>query len=379
MALQVECPQCYQLNSLKRKTCGRCDFKLSSLSSRTYYIDYTVDGRRKREKIGPSKRAAEHRLREIKTQLTEDRFIQKNKNAETSLRQVIEWYLNLTEVKQKRSFDCIKLYLQNILKRIDGSMTLNRLEISHVEQYKSQRLAEKNPKTGKPIQPSTVNRDLTNLKACLNKAAKYGRIDLNPVASMQLLEEDNVRERVLTNEEFKRLFDCTADYLKPAVLMAYTMPMRQSEILKLTWNEVDIDRGFIRLGGKRTKNKTGRNIPIHPDVLELLRVLPSRFLRRRVFLKEGKPFEKCHKGFKRAVQKAALGDFTFHDLRHCSINNLRLMGNDHYAIKAASGHKTDSAFKRYNLVTEEELSRLKFPEIGMNDRDSDREVIGSNV
>ena len=28
-----------------------------------------------------------------------------------------------------------------------------------------------------------------------------------------------------------------------------------------------------------------------------------------------------------------LGDFTFHDLRHCALNNLRLAGNDRYVIK----------------------------------------------
>ena len=58
-------------------------------------------------------------------------------------------------------------------------------------------------------------------------------------------------------------------------------------------------------------------------------------------------------GFDKAVQKAGIVDFRFHDLRHCAINNLRLAGNDHFRIKKVSGHKTDIAFQRYNLVTEE--------------------------
>ena len=57
---------------------------------------------------------------------------------------------------------------------------------------------------------------------------------------------------------------------------------------------------------------------------------------------------------------AGLGEFTFHDLRHCAINNLRLAGNDHFVIKQASGHKTDSAFQRYILVTEDEMSGMKW-------------------
>ena len=64
---------------------------------------------------------------------------------------------------------------------------------------------------------------------------------------------------------------------------------------------------------------------------------------------------------------SSLGDFTFHDLRHCSINNLRLAGNDQFVIKQSSGHKTDSAFKRYNLVTEEEMKGMKWLEEKIED------------
>ena len=45
-----------------------------------------------------------------------------------------------------------------------------------------------------------------------------------------------------------------------------------------------------------------------------------------------------------------------------NLSNLRLAGNDHYKIKQASGHKTDSAFKRYNLVTEEKMKGMQWLE-----------------
>jgi hypothetical protein len=43
------------------------------------------------------------------------------------------------------------------------------------------------------------------------------------------------------------------------------------------------------------------------------------------------------------------------------LNNLRKAGNDFFQIMALSGHKTISVFKRYNLVTEEELAQVKWP------------------
>ena len=42
------------------------------------------------------------------------------------------------------------------------------------------------------------------------------------------------------------------------------------------------------------------------------------------------------------------------------LSNLRLAGNDHHKIKQASGHKTDSVFQRYNLVTEEEMKGMQW-------------------
>ena len=39
---------------------------------------------------------------------------------------------------------------------------------------------------------------------------------------------------------------------------------------------------------------------------------------------------------------------------------MRLAGNDHFVIKQASGVKTNSAFQRYNLVTEEEMKSIKW-------------------
>ena len=86
------------------------------------------------------------------------------------------------------------------------------------------------------------------------------------------------------------------------------------------------------------------------------------------------------KAFLEALSLTGIEDFTFHDLRHCAINNLRLAGNDHYKIKQASGHKTDSAFHRYNLVTEVEMKGMQWwdqqeGKTGMMDTYMDSKII----
>ena len=90
----------------------------------------------------------------------------------------------------------------------------------------------------------------------------------------------------------------------------------------------------------------------------MLERLPRGLHTGRVFLRYGKPFEDFKKAYAAACKRAHIEEFTFHDLRHCAINNLRLAKNDYFKIMAISGHKTTAVFKRYNLVTEEELSSV---------------------
>jgi len=147
-------------------------------------------------------------------------------------------------------------------------------------------------------------------------------------------------------------------------MTAFYMGLRKSEVLRLIWDEVDLHKGFIRLSAERTKTDQARAIPIHPSVRDMFERLPRGLHTGRVFLKDGKPFDDFKHSFATACETAGLKDFVFHDLRHCALNNLRRSGNDFFEIMALSGHKTMSCFKRYNLVTEDELSKIKWPDEG---------------
>jgi len=172
--------------------------------------------------------------------------------------------------------------------------------------------------------------------------------------------ENNIRQRVLTTEEFTALLSACDIHIRPIVKIAYHMGMRKDEILRLTWPEVDLRKGFIRLPAERTKTDTPRTIPLHPEVRTTLDKLPRGLHTDRVFLRYGQPFDEIKHGFQSDCERAKIENFTFHDLRHCALNNLRKAGNDYFKIMAMSGHKTISVFKRYNLVTEEELAQIRW-------------------
>jgi integrase len=238
---------------------------------------------------------------------------------------------------------------------------INDLTLGKVESYQRLRLSEPSPRhLGKTIRPATVNKEVTCLKTVLNRAVRHEKLSHNPIEAVKKLPENNVRMRFLNEDEFETLLSKCAWHIRTPVLMAYYMGLRRSEAVRLRWSEVDFKKGFIRLPEDRTKPKRARAIPIHPRVREALSRIPKGLHTDRVFLKDGKPFNEIKKSFKSACRRAGIEDFTFHDLRHCALNNLRLAGNDYFRIMSLSGHKTMSVFKRYNLVTEEELSQIKW-------------------
>jgi len=249
------------------------------------------------------------------------------------------------------------------LKRLLGEgIKIKDITTGKVEGYQKQRLAEPSPvHPKKNITPCEVNKEVTALKVIFNRAVKHGKLKLNPIAQVKRLPENNIRQRVLTVGEFTALLDACEPHLKPIVQMAYHMGMRKDEIVRLTWSEVDSRNGFIRLPAERTKTDSSRIIPLHPEVRATLEKLPRGLHTDRVFLRHGQPFGEIKHSFQSACETAKIKDFTFHDLRHCALNNLRKAGNDYFKIMAMSGHKTISVFKRYNLVTEEELAQVKWP------------------
>lgn len=61
-------------------------------------------------------------------------------------------------------------------------------------------------------------------------------------------------DRILNEAEWSELYDHSSTRLKPILLMASHLEMRLEEIPNLTWDKVDLQRGFITLTQRDTKN-----------------------------------------------------------------------------------------------------------------------------
>ncbi len=240
-------------------------------------------------------------------------------------------------------------------------MPIKSITPSVINEYIAERLKTKSYRGG-TIRPATVNREMVLVKTMFNKAIRDGKLEKNPVKAVKHLKENNERNRTLSPEEWEIYkANCPLWYL-PIATLAHFEAMRKGEIVNLAPSRVDLKTEFIRLRPEDTKTEYGRSIPIHPEALEVLKkALKVNCLDMdKVFHRNGKPITKStvREAHEAACKKAKIENFTFHDFRHTAINNWRQAGHDYFQIMAASGHRTISVFKRYNMVDEGELKTL---------------------
>lgn len=117
-------------------------------------------------------------------------------------------------------------------------------------------------------------------------------------------------------------------YLWLAVLISLHTGLRKINVLGLKWREVDLQKGAIRISRERMKGKADLEIPIHPELLEVLKGVLQGLLDedKEVGLDDpvvGKGILDLKGSFASAVKRAGLvkdgeGEpgFRWHDLRH---------------------------------------------------------------
>ena len=182
-----------------------------------------------------------------------------------------------------------------------------------VETYRSQR----RKRDGSAPALQTINNDHIVLKHCLNVAIRRGLLVSNPACAVPLPNPHNERDRVLSDDEWTRLYEASKPHLKPVLLLAYHLGQRFGEIVNLTWDRVDLQRGFITLRAVDTKTKKPRRVPLTQIVKAALQDLTKvrSLTTQHVFLYDGKPLKGIKRAFRTALKEASIQDFRFHDLK----------------------------------------------------------------
>jgi integrase len=213
-----------------------------------------------------------------------------------------------------------------------GHLKAQELGTDLIKQYIARRQQEK-------AANATINREMAALKRMFNLGIQADKIHRKPY--IPTLPENNVRKGFFEYAEFVSFRNAIAEDLKPLVTFAYYTGWRTGEIIKLQWNQVDLESCTVRLEPSMTKNKEGRLIVLDG---ELLQVIEAQWEKRKVaeipgqgtalicsyvFHRRGRPIKDFREAWSVACKAVGLEGKIPHDFRRTAVRNMvRAGGNE---------------------------------------------------
>jgi integrase len=296
-----------------------------------------------------NKSEAEKWARAIESEIDKGQFVNVCEAQRTSLGDLIARYLvEVTPTMKGANEDTIRL--KAIMRKPIARWSLANLSASRIAAYRDERL--------KQVSNGTVIRELAYLSSIINHARREWGINTpNPVQHVRKPTAPAGRTRILSDDEKSKLLQALEPkgrqniWTKPVVVLALETAMRRSELLSLRWEHIDLVRQTALLPD--TKNGTPRLVPLSSAAVVQLNSLP-RNISGEVFAIK---YFTLDAAFKRAVKKAGVIDFHFHDLRHTAITAMAEKLPNLIELSAVTGHKSLSMLKRYYHPSVEDLAR----------------------
>jgi integrase len=338
-----------------------------------YWIRYSVGGKRYRESTGStSLREAEKALARRQAELGLGHFTAPDVKRTTfeDLAQIIR---DDYRVNGRKSTGTLETLLHRLEAAFAGARATT-ITADRLTRYVAERLDA-------GAAGSTVRNETNALKRAFRLAKRMGKVAQVP--EFPTVRVADPRSGFFEREAFAAVLAQLPVSLQAPIAFAYLTGWRvPSEVLPLTWAQVDFDAGVVRLEVGTTKNKAGRTFPfaVLPDLVQLLeqqraivtglerqlgRVIPHVFVREtgeriRDF------YTAWHSACKRAavtrrgalevVERPELLGRVPHDFRRTAVRNLVRAGVPERVAMQLTGHKTRAIFDRYNIVNEADLS-----------------------
>lgn len=155
------------------------------------------------------------------------------------------------------------------------------------------------------------------------------------------------RVRWLTHAQADRLLAELPAHQQDLMLFALATGLRQGNIRRLTWDQVDLSRRIVTLEHGETKNGDALGVPLNDLAISVLERRTGQQT-SHVFTYRGKPINQVNtKAWKDALKRAGITDFRWHDLRHTWASWLRQNDVPTWVLQELGGWKSDVMVRRY--------------------------------
>jgi integrase len=270
----------------------------------TYWADFYHRGKRFRQSLRTGEKG---RAQQLHDKLKSELWSQCELGEKPKIRWLEAATRWLTENCHKKSIATDVFHLQ-WLKLHLGKYTIDEISRELLDVIINIKLSE-------GVSNATVNRMLEVIRAILRKAEReWLWLERAPVVRM--LKEENRRIRWITPEEAERLLKALPTHLADLAEFSLHTGLRQSNVLKLEWSQVDAVKRHALIHPDQSKTQKAIPVPLNEVAIEVIRRQIGKH-ERFVFTYHGKPIKECNtKAWRKALQKSGIENFRWHDLRH---------------------------------------------------------------
>ena len=256
-----------------------------------------------------------------------------------------------------------------------------QITAAQLEQWRGQQKKERG------VKASSINREVTALKAALNWGVTMELIEKHPVANLKALKEVDSRKivRYLSGDERSRLMKALdereekmrtgrqsyngwlksrghsvlpnhqffVDHLKPMILISLHTGIRQNALFSLEWGDVNLDDRTLFLRAEADKTESARYIPMNNVACDVFRRWRKQAKatqpRDLVFPSPngGKKIDNCDSSWRNLLKEANIENFRWHDMRHDFASQLVMRGVDLNTVRELLGHSDMKMTLRY--------------------------------
>jgi len=260
----------------------------------------------------------------------------------------------LIERADKRSLDDDKYHinwLSTCLDTHENEHKLDRMMLGEFTQHTLTHIRNKRLEDG--ASRATVNRTMAFMRSVFNTARSKWEWNV-PELRFDMYTEEH-RERWLTREQVERLINELPEHLADPVLFTLATGLRKSVVTGLTWDRVDLENRIVIVPWLKNNRRKSFGAPLNNDAVLVLRRQqgrhPERVFCRHVW-REGSwqwlPVENTNTpAWRKALQRAGIENFRWHDLRHTWASWHMQSGTDPYHLKALGGWSSLGMVERY--------------------------------
>jgi len=240
-------------------------------------------------------------------------------------------------------------------------LLIKKIDRQEISRYLSNLSAE-----GK--KPSSVARTLASLKGWCTWQKAAGMIVSDPCQSLQGPQKAKYLPQILTIAEIELLYQAgTTAKEKLIVELLYGAGLRVSELVQLSWADINLSRGSIKCFGKGSKE---RIVPIGKQALQALEIYKAELTKgKRKKINTSSPLLTGRgskrltrlvvwQTIKRLAKRAGINKkLSPHTLRHSFATHLLENGADLRSVQELLGHASITTTQLYTHLSRAHLRR----------------------